>query len=84
MARNTSNQPATSLGAAPEPRVPVEYLTAKETADYTGLALPTLNAMRHLGTGPAFVRVSPRRVVYELAAIREYMAARTVKPTIVL
>ena len=84
MARTTSNQPANSQGAAPEPRVPVEYVTAREAAAYTGLALPTLNAMRHLGTGPAFVRVSPRRVVYELAALREYMATRTVKPTIAL
>lgn len=84
MARTTSNQPATSQGAAPEPRVPIEYVTAREAAAYTGLALPTLNAMRHLGTGPAFVRVSPRRVVYELAALREYMTTRTVKPTIAL
>lgn len=84
MARTTSNNPTTSQAAAPEPRVPVEYVTAREAAAYTGLALPTLNAMRHLGTGPAFVRVSPRRVVYELAALREYMATRTVKPTLTL
>lgn len=84
MARNNNTQPATTSGGEPEPRVPVEYVTAREAAAYTGLALPTLNAMRHLGTGPDFVRVSPRRVVYELAALREYMSNRTVKPSVSL
>ena len=64
------------------PRIPVEYVTAKEAAAYLGLGLPTLNAMRQVGLGPAFVRVSPRRVVYELAALREYTAAHTVKPSV--
>lgn len=65
----------------PPPRVPQEWVTTTEAAAYTGLAVPTLNAMRQAGTGPAFCRVSPRRVVYELAALREYMESRTVKPS---
>jgi predicted DNA-binding transcriptional regulator AlpA len=62
------------------PRIPLEYVTVREAAVYTGLSKPTLDAMRQTGTGPAFVRVSPRRVVYEIAALREYMASRTVTP----
>lgn len=70
-----------TLPPAPSPRVPTEYVSAREAAAYLGLGLPTLVAMRQTGTGPAFVRVSPRRVVYEIAALREYMASRTVTPT---
>jgi predicted DNA-binding transcriptional regulator AlpA len=64
------------------PRIPVDYVTSREAAAYLGLALPTLNGMRKLGIGPDYVRVSPRRVVYELAALREYAASRTVKPSL--
>ena len=80
MAKRPSNPTTTTQAKGPDPRVPVEYVTAREAAAYTGLSLPTLTVMRRLGTGPAFVRVSPRRVVYELAALREYMDTRTVKP----
>jgi len=66
----------------PPARIPVEYVTATEAASYLGLGVPTLNAMRQVGLGPAFVRVSPRRVVYELAALREYMVSRTVTPSV--
>jgi predicted DNA-binding transcriptional regulator AlpA len=59
----------------------VEYVTVREAAAYTGLAKVTLDAMRQNGTGPKWVRVSPRRVVYEIAALREYMASRTVNPS---
>lgn len=62
------------------PRIPVEYVTVREAATFTGLSVPTLTAMRRLGLGPDWVRVSARRVVYEIAALRAYMAARTVKP----
>ena len=63
------------------PRIPLEYVTTREAAAYTGLSKPTLDAMRQTGTGPKWVRVSARRVVYEIAALREYMAARTVNPS---
>jgi len=64
------------------PRIPVEFVSAKEAAEYLGLGLPTLNAMRQVGLGPAFVRVSKRRVVYELSALREYAASCTVRPSL--
>lgn len=73
----------TSLVAQPTPtapRIPVEYVTVREAATFTGLSVPTLTAMRRLGLGPDWVRVSARRVVYEIAALRAYMSARTVKP----
>lgn len=77
-----SKHTATAPPPPVPPRVPVEYVTAKEAAAYLGLGLPTLNAMRVVGLGPAFVRVSPRRVVYEIAALREYTAAHTVRPSL--
>jgi len=77
-----SKHTATTLPPPAPPRIPVEYVTAQEAAAYLGLGLPTLNAMRQVGLGPEFVRVSPRRVVYEIAALREYAAARTVKPSV--
>jgi predicted DNA-binding transcriptional regulator AlpA len=78
MAETTSKHAAKVPPSTPGVRVPVEYVTAREAAAFTGLALPTLIAMRKADAGPAFVRVSPRRVVYELAALRDYMANRTV------
>ena len=62
------------------PRIPTEYVTAREAAAYLGLSLATLVAMRHAGLGPAFVRVSPRRVVYPFVGLWEYARARTVTP----
>lgn len=64
------------------PRIPIEYVTVREAAIFTGLSVPTLTAMRRLGFGPDWVRASARRVVYEIAALRAYMSARTVKPTL--
>ena len=79
MARTpTKPTPPPALG----PRVPTEYVTAREAAVFLGLGLPTLVAMRHAGLGPAFVRVSPRRVVYPFEGLREYARARTVTPTL--
>lgn len=79
MPRTSKQKPATQAVATP-PRVPVEYVTAREAAAYLGLALPTLSLMRQTRTGPPWCRVSPRRVVYEIQALRDYMAARVVNP----
>jgi predicted DNA-binding transcriptional regulator AlpA len=78
MAETISKHAAKTPPSAPGVRVPIEYVTAREAATFTGLGLPTLIAMRNANIGPAFVRVSARRVVYELAALRDYMANRTV------
>ncbi|WP_257310913.1 helix-turn-helix transcriptional regulator [Geothrix fuzhouensis] len=90
MARPRTTPSTASKPTAPDPRlpagyvaprIPTEYVTVREAAAYTGLSKPTLDAMRQTGTGPKWVRVSPRRVVYEIAALREYMASRTVTPS---
>ena len=81
MVLNKPSKPTPATMRPPAPRVPVEYVAPREAAAYLGIALPTLNAMRQTGTGPAFCRVSPRRVVYELAGLRDYMASRTVNPS---
>jgi len=82
MARiSPSKHTATTTPPPAPPRIEPEYVTPREAAAYLGLALNTINLMRQTGTGPAFCRVSPRRVVYEIAGLREYMAARIVNPT---
>lgn len=80
MSRHASKT-TTTTPTAPASRVPVEFVTAREAATFLGLSLPTLVAMRHAGLGPAFVRVSPRRVVYPFEGLREYARARTITPT---
>ena len=36
---------------------------------------------RSTGRGPAFVRISPRMVIYERSAIEKWLAARRIEPT---
>lgn len=67
--------------ASSAPRLAVKYVTAREAAAYLGISLPTLLAMRKAGTGPAYVRISDRRFAYDVAALDEYAASRTIKPT---
>ncbi len=64
----------------PPPRIPIEYITAREAAAFLGLGVQTLNAMRRSGLGPDYVKVSKSRVVYEIEALRAYTTARTVRP----
>ena len=65
----------------PPSRIPIEYVSVKEAATFTNLSKATLDSMRQRGIGPAFVKISERRVVYELSVLRDYIAARRVNPS---
>lgn len=61
---------------APAPR----YLSPKHAASYSGIALKTLEFYRRAGKGPPFIMVG-RSVLYDIAVIDAYLAARQVNST---
>jgi hypothetical protein len=56
---------------------PLETMMPADVADRLGVSEACLAKWRMAGTGPAFVRVSHRRVVYPVPAFNDFMAART-------
>jgi predicted DNA-binding transcriptional regulator AlpA len=58
-------------------------LTKQQTADRIGVSLRTLNRLMHSRTSseadacPTWMRVSPRRVVFDATAVEVWLEART-------
>lgn len=50
-------------------------LTVKAAAPYLGLSTSTLNKWRVTGLGPAYLKLGPRRVVYDRADLDAWLAA---------
>jgi hypothetical protein len=65
------------MSAAP---VLSRYLRPSAVAKEYGIPAGTLANWRSLGTGPAFVRLSARQIMYERAAIECYFKERLVAP----
>ncbi len=55
---------------------PGRYLRVVAAAEYLGLSTSTLAKMRLRGDGPAYSKAGLRIVVYALADLEEYLAAR--------
>jgi predicted DNA-binding transcriptional regulator AlpA len=53
-----------------------EILTERQLARWLGLSEPTLFRHRRDGTGPAFIRLSARRVAYRRSAVEAWLKAR--------
>jgi predicted DNA-binding transcriptional regulator AlpA len=53
-----------------------EFLTEAEVSEWLGLSQPTLSRHRRNGTGPAFVRLSTRRIGYRRGAIEAWLNER--------
>lgn len=53
------------------------FLTEKEFAERFRISRRTLQRWRETGEGPAFVRLSERRLAYPLAQAMQWAAART-------
>jgi predicted DNA-binding transcriptional regulator AlpA len=51
-------------------------LTERQVARWLGLGEATVYRLRHEGTGPAFIRLSARRVGYRRSAIEAWLKAR--------
>lgn len=64
-------------GSADEIRI---YSEA-QAAHFLGISRRTLQNMRHTGDGPAFVKISARRVGYSLSTLKAWIAARSVRST---
>jgi predicted DNA-binding transcriptional regulator AlpA len=52
------------------------YLQTPDAAKRLGLAPSTLEKMRGRGDGPPFIRLTPRRIVYALDALDEFVRGR--------
>jgi predicted DNA-binding transcriptional regulator AlpA len=50
-----------------------ELLSEREVSNWLGLSEPTLFRHRRNGTGPRFIRLSPRRIAYRRSAIEEWL-----------
>jgi len=68
-----------ALKALPEGLSPA--LNSEQAAQYTGLAVKTLEKMRCDGRGPRFVRVSRNAVRYLKADLDAWLASLTVSST---
>ena len=70
----TANQPAAfSFGK--------KVLRTPGAAEYTGLAVSTLEKMRLTGDGPEFIRLSTRAVGYDIEALDRWLESRRRRST---
>lgn len=54
-----------------------KYLSPSEVCELIpGMTVALLSQMRFRGDSIPYVRVSPRKIVYRLSAVEEYLAAR--------
>jgi predicted DNA-binding transcriptional regulator AlpA len=51
-------------------------MSERELAYFLGLSAPTLFRLRRDGTGPAYVRLSPRRIAYRRSVVEEWVKAK--------
>lgn len=51
-------------------------LTVDEAAAYLRLSIDTLGRMRVRGGGPAFLKLGPKRVLYDQADLNRWLATR--------
>jgi predicted DNA-binding transcriptional regulator AlpA len=58
-----------------------KLLTTQEASDYLRIAASTLNKMRLTGGGPEFLKLGPRRVVYDIKDLERWLGARRRKST---
>jgi len=55
----------------------LETLTPKEVAEILHTSEAGLAQLRYRGTGPRFVKIGPRKVIYRLADVQAYLDERT-------
>ncbi len=60
---------------------PTRKLRAPAAAEYLGLSTSTLAKMRLRGDGPVYAKAGPRVVVYDLADLESWLAARKRRST---
>lgn len=55
--------------------------TPKQVAAYLHTTEPGLAQMRYRGTGPKFIKVGPRKVIYRWSDVQAYLDANTMTRT---
>jgi predicted DNA-binding transcriptional regulator AlpA len=53
-----------------------DILTEAQVAEWLGLSEPTIYRLRRDGSGPTFIRLSPRRIAYRRSAVEAWLCAR--------
>ena len=64
-------------GSSPAPLV----VSERQAAAMTGLGHRTLQAMRLSGNGPAFVKLTERRIGYSVAELQRWISSRSMRST---
>ena len=59
----------------------IRIYSEAEAADFLSMSKRTLQNMRQAGGGPAYVKISTRRVGYSLASLKTWVASRSVCST---
>jgi hypothetical protein len=57
-----------------------EFLSTQQLADLLGITRDALEQLRRRGSGPPFVRVSPRMIRYRRVDVEAFFAARVEQP----
>ena len=57
-----------------------DYLTPKEAADIARVSVNALAQLRYQKRGPAYLKPSPRRVLYRRADFIEWLESTTKEP----
>jgi hypothetical protein len=52
------------------------YLTTKQVAEIFPLSVAWLERARQVGNGPRFIKVSPRKVLYDRVEIERFLVER--------
>ena len=60
--------------------MPTEKITTSSVAKMLGTSPRTVQRLRKRGEGPPYVLITPRIVLYERAAVVEWLKARSVVP----
>lgn len=58
---------------------PTDYLTDSQFCGMMNVTPRTSNQWRRDNTGPAYVRIGPRRILYRRADVDAWLASRTFK-----
>jgi predicted DNA-binding transcriptional regulator AlpA len=60
---------------------PTDLLSTEQVAAQLGISRAALELRRRRGSGPPFVRVSPRMIRYRVADLEAWLAARVEDPS---
>lgn len=78
---NPEDQSSSAAERKPGVKYPSPFLTTAEAAAYLQISKTLLQTLRTSGEGPAFLRVSSRRVLYSIDSLEAWLKANTHQST---